>query len=98
MKPLVAIACGGTGGHIFPGLAVADELLAGGCDVLLLVSKKDVDQQAVRAVRGVEIAALPAVGFSRGRAFEFCRGFARSLIQVRKLFRERPAQAVLAMG
>ena len=98
MKPLVAIACGGTGGHIFPGLAVAEELLAGGCDVLLLVSKKDIDQQAVRAARGVHVTALPAVGFSGGRLFEFCRGFTRSFAQVRKLFRERPAQAVLAMG
>ena len=98
MKPLIAIACGGTGGHIFPGLAVADELLAGGSDVLLLVSKKEIDQQAVRGVPGMQVAPLPGVGLSRGRVFEFCRGFASSFIQVRKLFRERPAQAVLAMG
>jgi UDP-N-acetylglucosamine--N-acetylmuramyl-(pentapeptide) pyrophosphoryl-undecaprenol N-acetylglucosamine transferase len=47
--PLVAIACGGTGGHLFPGLAVGDRLLQRGCDVTLLVSPKEVDQQAVRA-------------------------------------------------
>jgi len=47
--PFVAIACGGTGGHLFPGLAVAEELKKRGCDVALLISPKDVDQQAVKS-------------------------------------------------
>jgi len=48
-NPFVAIACGGTGGHLFPGLAVARQLQQRGCEVALLVSPKDVDQQAVKA-------------------------------------------------
>ena len=60
--PLVAIACGGTGGHLFPGLAVGEELVERGCDVMLLVSPKEVDQQAVRAVSNMQIVTLPAVG------------------------------------
>jgi UDP-N-acetylglucosamine--N-acetylmuramyl-(pentapeptide) pyrophosphoryl-undecaprenol N-acetylglucosamine transferase len=47
--PFIAIACGGTGGHLFPGLAVAEQLRQRGCDVALLVSPKDVDQQAVKS-------------------------------------------------
>jgi len=47
--PSIAIACGGTGGHLFPGLAVAGQLLKRGCAVTLLVSPKEVDQQAVKA-------------------------------------------------
>ena len=46
---MIAIACGGTGGHLFPGLAVAEQLLKRGCSVTLLVSPKEVDQQAVKA-------------------------------------------------
>ena len=98
MKPLVAIACGGTGGHLFPGVAVGEELVAGGCDVLLLTSQKEIDQNAVRPQPGIAVAALPAVGFSRARVFQFCRGFANSLTAVRALFRKRAPQAVLAMG
>ena len=48
-RPWVAIACGGTGGHLFPGLAVAGQLKERGCDVALLISPKDVDQQAVKS-------------------------------------------------
>ena len=42
--PFVAIACGGTGGHLFPGLAVAEQLRKRGGTVALLISPKEVDQ------------------------------------------------------
>lgn len=98
VKPLLAIACGGTGGHLFPGLAVAEELLLRSCDVVLLVSPKEVDQQAVRSLRGIKVATLPAVGLERGRLLTFLAGSWRSIREAKKLFRQRPPQAVLAMG
>ena len=51
----VAIACGGTGGHLFPGMAVGEKLLERGYDVLLLVSEKEV----IKSVQG----ALPGWKF-----------------------------------
>ena len=59
--PFVAIACGGTGGHLFPGLAVAEELIRRDCEVMLLISPKEVDQQAVRSAFGMEVVTLPVV-------------------------------------
>jgi UDP-N-acetylglucosamine--N-acetylmuramyl-(pentapeptide) pyrophosphoryl-undecaprenol N-acetylglucosamine transferase len=94
----VAIACGGTGGHLFPGLAVARQLVARSCGVTLLVSPKEVDQQAAKTVAGMTVVTLPAVGLERGRLFAFSRGFAQSFFASRRLFRGQPHQVALAMG
>lgn len=97
-KPKVAIACGGTGGHLFPGIAVAEELMIRGAAVTLLVSPKEVDQQAVRGVIGAEVATLPAIGLTSGSKLAFFRGLLRSISATKKLFREKRPAAVLAMG
>lgn len=97
-SPRVAIACGGTGGHLFPGLAVAEQLKRRGCAVTLLISPKEVDQQAVKSTAGIQVATLPAVGLASGQRLEFLRGFVRSYRAVQKLFDTELPDAVLAMG
>jgi UDP-N-acetylglucosamine--N-acetylmuramyl-(pentapeptide) pyrophosphoryl-undecaprenol N-acetylglucosamine transferase len=96
--PSVAIACGGTGGHLFPGLAVGEQLLRRGLAVTLLVSPKEVDQSAVRNIRDMRIATLPAVALTGKNFAGFLRGGLRSYRECRKLFRVHPPAAVLAMG
>jgi UDP-N-acetylglucosamine--N-acetylmuramyl-(pentapeptide) pyrophosphoryl-undecaprenol N-acetylglucosamine transferase len=96
--PFVAIACGGTGGHLFPGLAVAERLAREGCAVAVLISPKEVDQQAVKSVRGMEVFTLPAVAWQRGSRFAFPFGFCRSWWASWKIFKSRRPHAVLAMG
>jgi len=93
----IAIACGGTGGHLFPGLAVGDALVARGCEVMLLVSPKEVDQTAVKSAYGMEVESLPVIALS-GNLPRFATGFWSSLGQCRKLFRDNRPDAVLAMG
>jgi UDP-N-acetylglucosamine--N-acetylmuramyl-(pentapeptide) pyrophosphoryl-undecaprenol N-acetylglucosamine transferase len=97
-KPFIAIACGGTGGHLFPGLAVAQQLQERGCDVALLISPKEVDQQAVKSVLGMEIFTLPAVGLQNRNYFSFAKSFWNSFRVARKFFIQRRPAAVLAMG
>jgi len=97
-KPFIAIACGGTGGHLFPGLAVAGQLKQRGCDVALLISPKDVDQQAVKSAQGMEIFTLPAVGLQNRNYFSFAKSFWNSYRTAQKIFKARKPQAVLAMG
>jgi len=97
-SPFVAIACGGTGGHLFPGLAVAGQLKMRGCEVALLISPKDVDQQGARSAHGMEIFTLPAVALQNGNYFSFAGSFWKSWRAAKKIFQARPPDAVLGMG
>jgi UDP-N-acetylglucosamine--N-acetylmuramyl-(pentapeptide) pyrophosphoryl-undecaprenol N-acetylglucosamine transferase len=62
------------------------------------VSAKSVDQQAVAAVRGMEIMTLPAVGWTRRRGLVFLWSICRSYRAARRQFAFRPPTFVLAMG
>src|SRR3974390_3053535 len=93
--PFVAIACGGTGGHLFPGLAVAEELQKRGCAVTLLISPKEVDQLAAKSVSGMEVVTLPAVTLQNRNYLSFARSFWQSWRASRKLFKSRRPYAVL---
>jgi UDP-N-acetylglucosamine--N-acetylmuramyl-(pentapeptide) pyrophosphoryl-undecaprenol N-acetylglucosamine transferase len=95
--PFVAIACGGTGGHLFPGIAIGEALQAMGADVLLIVSEKEIDQHAVKAARGMETFAAPAVASTAGKV-AFMRGLMKSFKMSRVLFKKRRPDAVIAMG
>jgi len=65
---------------------------------MLLISPKEVDQEAVRGVSGMEVVTLPAVGLKRGGEIGFVRGFIQSYRAAAKVFKLRPPQAALAMG
>jgi UDP-N-acetylglucosamine--N-acetylmuramyl-(pentapeptide) pyrophosphoryl-undecaprenol N-acetylglucosamine transferase len=93
----IAIACGGTGGHFFPGLAVGEELQARGCEVQLLISRKDVDLNAAKSAGGMDVVALPAVAWQRN-PLRFLSGLRDSYRAARRQFGEQRPAAVLAMG
>lgn len=97
-KTFVAIACGGTGGHLFPGLAIAAELKKQGVGIALLISAKDVDQQAVKSAEDCEIFTLPAIGLQNGNYFSFAKSFWNSYRASARFFQQRRPDAVLAMG
>ena len=94
----VAIACGGTGGHLFPGMAVGEKLLERGCEVALLVSNKEIDQLGARTASGMEVVSLPAVPLLRGKFPVFLKSSWKSFLQTRRHFSKRRPAAVLAMG
>jgi len=66
------IACGGTGGHLSPGIAVAQCLLERGHGCKLLISRKDVDSKLVAAYPELEFERSPGTAFS-WRPFAFLK-------------------------
>jgi len=99
-KKLV-IACGGTGGHLFPGIAVAEAWTAGGGEALLLVSEKQIDALAAEGCGHLRFERLPSVAMPRLLSLKTPLFFLKllgSLSRCRRLFKEFGADAVLGMG
>lgn len=97
----VVIACGGTGGHLFPGIAVAQVLRARGHQVLLLISEKPVDATAAQDHPDLDFAAVPAIGLPSllsPRALLFVWRFWRTYRTTLKILRDFRPDAVLGMG
>ena len=97
----VVIACGGTGGHLFPGIAVAEELRALGHEPLLLISQKSVDREASRKYGDLEFIAIPAIAkpaTTSPKMLPFLWKLWGSIRQCRGILRARGADAVIGMG
>ena len=80
------IACGGTGGHLFPGLAVAEVLRSRGHEVMLFVSEKEIDSRHDGFRRFGEMA-------STGTTQLTCRGRCKSLTSRETVMRPRSGAA-----
>ena len=96
----IMIMAGGTGGHVFSGVAVADELKARGCDVVWLGTHRGLEARLVPQ-HGIDIEWITIAGV-RGRGVLAWisapfRIIGAVLEALRALRRRNPA-AVLGMG
>ncbi len=96
----ILISCGGTGGHLAPGIALAEGLAARGRAATLLVSPKQIDARLAAKYPDLEFIRLPGAPFSlrpAGLARFLGRqtqGFACGL----RLIRTRRPAAVVGFG
>ncbi len=98
----LVIAGGGTGGHLFPGIAVAESLLAmdAGSEVLFVGTERGIEARAVpKAGFGlalIEVGGLKRVGLKK--RITTLLQLPASLFASRKILRDFRADAVLGVG
>ena len=103
MKTLqrLCISCGGTGGHFYPGLAVARIWQKQGGQVRLLIGGKHaVKQHKTATDAGIESVIVDALPLSKNPAglFRFAMALWRGRRQCLDVFREFRPDALLTMG
>jgi UDP-N-acetylglucosamine--N-acetylmuramyl-(pentapeptide) pyrophosphoryl-undecaprenol N-acetylglucosamine transferase len=94
------ISCGGTGGHVSPGISVAEGLVARGHEALLLISTKGVDARLVGKYPHLRFERMPGTGFSWNpfRMARFGVSQAAGLAYCLRLMRAMRPDAVVGFG
>jgi len=96
----IALACGGTGGHIFPGLATAHVLRERGHDVEIYLAGKDIEADAVAGWEGTKYV-VKAQGFQSKNPFAILKtlyGLRLARKRCRKLMKKQKPDVLLGMG
>ena len=98
----VVISGGGTGGHIFPAIAIADEIKRRNpkVDILFVGAEGKMEMERIPQA-GYLIEGLPIVGFQRKFSFSnFLLPFKllRSLLKARHIIRQFKPQLVIGVG
>jgi len=97
----VLIACGGTGGHLFPGIAVGEVLAARGHPVTLFISEKKIDAIAASGHKELRFEKMPFLAMPKPWSPKmpgFLLGVWRGIQASRKFIRDNDVALVLGMG
>ena len=100
MSNRIVIMAGGTGGHVFPALAVAETLIEKGWQVSWLGTQKGLEGRVIPE-QGIEIDWLSVAGV-RGKGWlgkiTAALMLIKACVQALKILRQRKPDVVLGMG
>ncbi len=96
----ILISCGGTGGHLAPGIALAEGLVSRGHACRLLISEKKVDRRLVSKYPALDFIPVAGAPFSLHpvRFFQFLVNQARGLLQSVRLVRTFGPDLIIGFG
>jgi len=96
----IVIACGGTGGHLTPGIALAQSLEEKGYPCWLLISQKSVDTRLSSKYPKLSFEPMPGAPLVKSPLglFRFCKGFVTSFLRSRAFYRKVGADALVGFG
>jgi UDP-N-acetylglucosamine--N-acetylmuramyl-(pentapeptide) pyrophosphoryl-undecaprenol N-acetylglucosamine transferase len=96
----VIVAGGGTGGHLFPGMAVAEELVARGHTVRFVGAERGIEKTAVPKA-GYELDLIDVVGIKNSGLAAKASGLlraARAMRQARAILKRHDPDVVIGVG
>ncbi|MCB0403855.1 MAG: undecaprenyldiphospho-muramoylpentapeptide beta-N-acetylglucosaminyltransferase [Bdellovibrionales bacterium] len=97
---LIVITGGGTGGHIFPALAIADELKSRGLRILYVGSPDSMESRIVPS-RGYDFVPMRSIQVKNKNPFGILLGvftLAISCLRAASLLRRKKPKAVIGVG
>jgi UDP-N-acetylglucosamine--N-acetylmuramyl-(pentapeptide) pyrophosphoryl-undecaprenol N-acetylglucosamine transferase len=102
MSKRIIISGGGTGGHVFPAIAIANSLkeIKPDTEILFVGAEGKIEMQKVPAA-GYQIKALPISGFERKLSLKNIKtllGLIKSIVKSRKIIREFNPDVVVGVG
>jgi len=98
---MILLAGGGTGGHLYPGIAVAEALRANAPNIkpVFLCTSKEIDRVILEPT-GFEFIPQPIIPWKKSISgtLRFAKALRETWDQVRKVLKERKPAAVLGLG
>jgi len=100
-KPIFILAGGGTGGHVYPGLAVAEELvrLQPDARIVFACSDRPIDRHILEPTpHAIVVQPVQPLPRSISASWKFLRCYLASALQVRQMVGDLRPVAVLGLG